>query len=252
MTTIKDLIMYLHRACFSPTISTWVQAIDAGYFVTWPGLTSKLVKKYLPKSIATAKGHMRQTRQNLRSTRTSKTLSNDTTVEMTASPPPSEDDARTNCAYLTLVTITGKVATDQTGRFPQTSSLGNKYVMVLFVQDANAILAEPITDRSDHELLRATQHLHDRITAVGLHPTYHVLDNECSKGMKKYLDSNDTIFQLVPPNYHRTNPAERAIATFKDHLIAGLSSTDPNFPLHLWDRIIPQAEKTLTCYAPPH
>ena len=48
MATIKDLIVYLHRACFSPTMSTWTQAIDAGYFATWPGLTSKLVKKISP------------------------------------------------------------------------------------------------------------------------------------------------------------------------------------------------------------
>jgi hypothetical protein len=37
------------------------------------------------------------------------------------------------------------------------------------------------------------------------------------------------------------NAAERYIRTFKNHFIAGLSSTDPNFPLHLWDRLIPQA-----------
>ena len=172
---------------------------------------------------------MRQTRQNIRSTKTSQTIPSVTAVEMTASPPPPEDDARTNCAYLPLVTITGKVATDQTGRFPQTSSLGNKYVMVMFVQDANAILGEAIKDRTEHALIHATQHLHERITAAGLHPSYHVLDNECSKGMKSYLASNDIIFQFVLPNYPRTHPADRAIATFKDHLIAGLSSTDPQF-----------------------
>ena len=108
---------------------------------------------------------MGQIRQNIRSTKTSQTIPYDTTVEMTASPPHPEDNARTNCAYLSLVTITGKVATDQTGRFPQTSSLGNKYVMVMFVQDANAILGEAIKDRTEHELIRATQHLHDVFVA---------------------------------------------------------------------------------------
>jgi hypothetical protein len=39
--------------------------------------------------------------------------------------------------------------------------------------------------------------------------------------------------------------AERAIRSFKDHLIAGLCSTDKYFPMHLWDRILPQAVMTL-------
>ena len=52
-------------------------------------------------------------------------------------------------------------------------------------------------------------------------------------------------FQLVPPHIHRRNAAERAIRTFKNHFIAGLASTDKLFPLHLWDRLVPQAEITL-------
>jgi hypothetical protein len=49
----------------------------------------------------------------------------------------------------------------------------------------------------------------------------------------------------VPPHCHRRNATERAIRTFKEHFVAGLSSVDPNFPLHLWDRLLPQAEITL-------
>jgi hypothetical protein len=48
-----------------------------------------------------------------------------------------------------------------------------------------------------------------------------------------------------PPHCHRRNAAERAIRTFKEHFVAGLSSVDPTFPLHLWDRLLPQAEITL-------
>ena len=52
-------------------------------------------------------------------------------------------------------------------------------------------------------------------------------------------------FQLVPPGMHRRNAAERAIRTFKNHFIAGLCSVDKDLPLHLWDRLLPQAELTL-------
>jgi len=52
-------------------------------------------------------------------------------------------------------------------------------------------------------------------------------------------------FQLVPPHVHCCNAAKWAIQTFKNHFIAGLCSTDNKFPIHLWDRLLPQAELTL-------
>ena len=52
-------------------------------------------------------------------------------------------------------------------------------------------------------------------------------------------------FQLVLPHIHRRNSAEQAIRTFKEHLIAGLSSTHKDFPLHLWCRLIPHTILTL-------
>jgi hypothetical protein len=49
----------------------------------------------------------------------------------------------------------------------------------------------------------------------------------------------------VPPHCHCRNAADRAIRNFKEHFVAGISSVDPTFPLHLWDRLLPQAEITL-------
>jgi hypothetical protein len=44
---------------------------------------------------------------------------------------------------------------------------------------------------------------------------------------------------------HRRNAAERAIRTYKNHFVAGLSTCDPTFPMHLWCRLIAQANITL-------
>jgi hypothetical protein len=63
--------------------------------------------------------------------------------------------------------------------------------------------------------------------------------------LKHFFTANDMEYQLVPPHCHRRNAAERAIRTFKEHFVAGLASVDPTFPLHLWDRLLPQAEITL-------
>ena len=68
----------------------------------------------------------------------------------------------------------------------------------------------------------------------------HLVDNECPQELKDIIvHQNKNKLELVPPHDHRTNPAEKRIDTFKCHLISGLSAMDPNFPLHLWCRILP-------------
>ena len=56
--------------------------------------------------------------------------------------------------------------------------------------------------------------------------------------------------QLVPPNDHRRNIAEKAIQTFKAHFISILSRADKLFPLQLWCQLLPQAEHTLNMLCP--
>ena len=57
-------------------------------------------------------------------------------------------------------------------------------------------------------------------------------------------------YQLVTPHVHQRNAAERAIRTFKNHFVAGLATTNKRFPLHLWDRLLEQAEITLNLLRP--
>jgi hypothetical protein len=45
--------------------------------------------------------------------------------------------------------------------------------------------------------------------------------------------------------YHHTVTEERAIRSFKDHLISGIFSTEKAFPMHLWDILLPQTVITL-------
>jgi hypothetical protein len=52
-------------------------------------------------------------------------------------------------------------------------------------------------------------------------------------------------YQLVPPHCRRTNAAERAIRTLKEHSKARPATVNPDFLAHLWDRLLPQAEITL-------
>jgi hypothetical protein len=237
LTKQRDIVRYLHQAACNPVPSTWIPAIDAGFFATWPGLTTTLVRKHLPKSLATLQGHLRQEQQGKRSTQ----------PKFTTTDEPKE---RTNWVYMKPIEVTGKIFSDQTGRFPVTSSRGNKYVMIVYDYDSNAILAEPLKSRNEVELLRAYTKIHTELSDRGLKPNLQILDNECPGQLKKFMKQNNVKFQLVPPVVHRRNAAERAISTWKDHFIATLSNTHPDFPMHLWCRLIEQATTTLNLLRP--
>jgi hypothetical protein len=145
----KELINYLHAACFRPVKSTWITAIKNGHFTSWPGLTEQAVEKHLSKSTSTTKCHLNQQRQNARMTKVK-----DPKVIITD--PDLEQGIKTQFVYAATIDA-GQIYTDKTGRFPVVSSKGNKYIMILYDYDSNAILAQPIKDRTAPELLRAFQ-----------------------------------------------------------------------------------------------
>ena len=134
--------------------------------------------------------------------------------------------------------------TDQTGKFPVTSRSGNKYIMVMVEVDSNAILEEPMKSRHDNKMQRAYLALLKRVKAAGVIPKKHVLNNECSANMKELIRETCKL-ELMPPYCHRRNVAEVAIKHFKAHFISILAGVDRDFPLHLWDKLLPQAELTL-------
>ena len=78
----------------------------------------------------------------------------------------------------------------------------------------------------------------------------HVLDNECSKFLKEYMEEENETFQLVPPHMYRWNAAERSMQTFRNHFISGIVSTHKHLPIHLWCRLLPQAIGTLNLLRP--
>jgi hypothetical protein len=158
---------------------------------------------------------------------------------------PTSSPDRTHALFVDLHEVTGMLQTDQTGRFLQTSSLGNQYMMIMYEFDSNYIHVEPVRSRTGPHLLAAYQNGYNMLCARGFKPQLQRLDNEASGPMLQFLAEHQVDVQLTPPHVHRRNAAERAIRTFKNHFIAGLATTDPTFPLHLWDRLLDQAIQTL-------
>ena len=53
---------------------SWIDAIKAGNYTTWPGINVKVANRYFPESDETQKGHMKKQRQNVRSTKVKETI----------------------------------------------------------------------------------------------------------------------------------------------------------------------------------
>ena len=103
--------------------------------------------------------------------------------------------------------------------------------MVIYAYDPNAILVEPLPDRSKESIVQAYQKIIQHLTKRGFKTRIQILDNEASKILQDEMDKHEIQWKIVPPGNHRRNAEERQIRTFKNHFIAILAGTDPEFPL---------------------
>ena len=224
-------IRFLHAAAGFPTKDTWLKAIKAGNYVTWPGINIKTVNRHFPESDETTKGHMKKQRQNVRSTKIKES--------------PEQPLKKMHDVYVKTFNAEETIYTDQTGRFPANSVSGHKYIMVLVEIDSNHIDAEPMKSKTEDSMIQAYLTLWKRLTSSNIvKPKMHMLDNEASEKFKDEIKKNCKI-QLVPPDTHRRNLAERAIQTFKNHFKAIIQGLDDTFPMKLWDKLLPQTILTL-------
>jgi hypothetical protein len=160
---LRERIAFYHATMFSPAISTWCNAIDAGHMTTWPALTSAQVRRYPPQSNAMVKGHLDQQRANLRSTKPRPTtdvprpskLSDDDCDNKPHIDAQEPFPVRTAALFADCQLATGQIYTDPTGRFLVPSTSGSSYMLVLYDFDSNYIHVEPMASRSKTEHLAA-------------------------------------------------------------------------------------------------
>ena len=243
--SLEQAIRYLHAAAGYPTKATWLKAIRRGNYSTWPLITVTNVHKYFPESEETQFGHQHGQRQGVRRTgiKPSKTKRAPVTESPESTPEPMEEK---NDVYTRTYDTKDFVYSDQTGKQFMISSQGNQYQMVMYHVDSNSIFVGTMKNKTEGEMIRARTQLLHRMKLAGIHPKTQVLDNEASKAYKEAIVKSGMDYQLVLPDDHRRNVAEKAIQTWKDHFISNMSGTAKSFPLHLWDQCIPQMEMQLS------
>ena len=232
MESVGALVDYWYQSFGNPVKSTFLKAVNGWLKDRIPGLTPGRVKRYKHRmrSVASAKGHMNQTRQGARSTtrvpkkRTSKDKSDD-------------NDA----ADAVIVNIVDRLDMDCTAQLD-----GTIYMFFYHVR-TNYIHIEPVESKHATAMLTAYKKGLSFYVAHGAKPTIQRMDNELSTEFREYLKTPEVQLKLdlVPPGQHRRNTCERAIQTGKHHIIATLSGADPDFPLKAIKSSIPGIEISL-------
>jgi hypothetical protein len=236
-----------------------MHAITMGWLSKYPRLTAGMVSANPPHSIATAKGHLNQTRQvkHKQQQRAPLIRGRSTLAGVTPSPvgdhpipvaDPTDDDPDLCIKMVDLAECREPVHADLTGCFPVDSSAGNKYVLVACWH--NYIHFEPMPSRKASDYVAAYSRVLQFFRKLGRQPCIIRLDNETSTLLEAFFTTEKIDVQFVPPGTHRALKAERGIQTGKNHLISVLCGADPEFPLHLWDETLFQAELTLNHLRP--
>ena len=126
----RQTILYHHTAAGFPVKETFLDAIRAGNYATWPGLTVAALHKYFPDSDETQKGHVKGQHQGIHSTK-QKALDHLVESEEIAKikvEPGTEVPSMTkrfNDIFVCVKDLADSIHSDQTGAFPYTSQRGN-------------------------------------------------------------------------------------------------------------------------------
>ena len=129
---------------------------------------------------------------------------------------------------------------DLTGRFPVPSHNGAQYIFVSVLD--GYIHVETMRTRPHTKYITAYKKTLNFFAHLGRKPAFQRLDNETSGPLETFALENNISIHYNRPHTHRSLKAERAIRTLKNHFIFTLCTAAPEFPMALWDELLPQAE----------
>jgi hypothetical protein len=229
--SIGALVGFYHACLGFPAKQTWLDAIKAGNCDSFAGLTYSNVARYCLDADETILGHLAQQHQNVRSIKPRPPALNP--APLLSAIAPKEPELLSNKVHIRVVPIS-KLYTDDTGRFPVKARSGNQYVMIAYHTNGNLIVQQAFKTRSDKHCIAAYNFIMMRLVARSLSVDLQILNNEANAAYKQAITFTwQSKFQLVPPEMHRCNRAERAIRTFKDHFLSIRAGVDQSFPPYL-------------------
>jgi hypothetical protein len=275
--TRANAVKFAHQSFCNPKISTLLKAARRGFLKGCPGISKKLILKYLNPSPVMAKGHMKRPRHGIKITRPWPPQNMPTVPqpipqmvvpipllghEMRAYPGPAYE-ARQDPNRIAMDDVAqprpNLIMMDE-----DDVTIANIFCFGAFADKTSGIVYHDLTRsfpfisldgsvcffvlyhyESNCILATPISGLDDKTIFELFKPKLNIMDNQATKHIKQFLSENKCKLKLVEPHDHRVNAAERAIQTFKDMFIAALATTDVNFPLQLWDKLTPQVQNCL-------
>jgi hypothetical protein len=160
----QQTVLYYHAAAGFPPKETFRDAVQAGNYATWPGLTTQLVNKHFPDSNKTQKRHIKGQRQGVQSTK-QKALDYIVAKEQNIKIKPGTENAphshikRHDDMFIKIVDLADTIHFAQTGTFPFTSQSGNRYIMAAIHIDANYIFCKPMKNKTEGKMIAGYQQI---------------------------------------------------------------------------------------------
>jgi hypothetical protein len=218
-------VAYWHRACGSPSLSTFIDALSSNFIRNIPRLTAAIVRKYPPLSIATSYGHLDTLRQGIASTRklpSSSALGDSTSrrssllehrrraflqdlddQDTTGFDPPlfsalpsvSRRSARlarstaTDDSQTSTVHHSEWTAADLTGRFPIPSIHGHEYILV--TKHLGFIHLQPLKTRTAPSYVSAFRKVFSFFSSNSFPISHIIIDNEISAQLAAFFTSQN-------------------------------------------------------------
>ena len=102
-----------------------------------------------------------------------------------------------------------------------------------------------MSTQCDATMIDTFKNIYEYLKVLNIAPKFHILENECSKAVQKYIKSEKVEIQLVEPHNHQVNAAEPAVKEIKYHIISALATVERDFPIQIWEKFIPQIQDTL-------
>lgn len=245
--TVSALINFYHMSLCSPNINEWIECINKNWFRSFPGLTAARVRKHCTKKQQTTLGNQKMISKNVR---TSKPILDAGIIKKQRYLRKQLHSIGTFILDSQGDVLENLIAMDLAGRYPITSARGHKYIMVMYDFDSNYINAVPIKSRKSSELVGAFKECYDDLKRRGFEAQVLRLDNEISAELIAAIEAEGLSYQIVSPNDHRLNHAERHIQYFKSRFIACREGTDPTFPTDCWDLFVSQIVLTMNLMRP--
>ncbi len=149
----RQTLQYLHASAGFPVKETFLAAVRAGNYATWPGLMTTLITKHFPDSDKTQKRHMKGQRKGVRLTKIKPPVH--IKIEPTTETAPNLTITKENDIFVVIYELSNTVHTDQTGAFLLTSQRGYCYIMVGIHLDVNYIFCELMKNRTEDKMITA-------------------------------------------------------------------------------------------------